>query len=92
MLAPRLTLRRFADVLSLEPAGDTFMGAVRWSAPLLLQGGPKTEATDIFAFAMTALEVRRTSLLLDSIRRLITLSPYLPAHDRPATLRTRPAL
>lgn len=55
------------DVLALEPAGETFMGAVRWSAPQLLQGGPKTEATDVFAFAMTVLEVRWLSLGLVSI-------------------------
>jgi hypothetical protein len=58
------------DVLSLEPAGETFMGAVRWSAPQLLQGGPKTEASDVFAFGMTMLEVGRLSHSSASVRIL----------------------
>lgn len=45
------------------------MGCVRWTAPERLRGGPSTERTDVFAWAMTMLEVRRFSLHLSLSKR-----------------------
>jgi len=77
-----ITISETVDFMTTTTQGDR--GSLRWMAPeLMISGGKKNCATDIYAFGMTIIEVklnftfRNSSQLFDitvvAIRRLSTL-------------------
>ncbi|KAI9340148.1 hypothetical protein DFJ73DRAFT_662118, partial [Zopfochytrium polystomum] len=51
------TLKKITSTRNSHAGGGTIAGTLRWMAPERLQGGPLTQAVDVYAFSMTCYEL-----------------------------------